>query len=356
MKVLSLIDPFIAIPVFGLFGISLFILGSTTPSLLPAQVFFFGVGLLVYILCFLAKITIFSRFIKALWIGGLLLLVIVLLTPPIRGSNRWFSLGQFQLQPAEVLKPFFILILSHLLSSLQSITAKDIVKVSLWVLPWIFLIFRQPDLGNVIVYFVVFLTLFFVSGLKTIHLVVGGFLSVVVVPLIWVALREYQKLRLITFLNPFHDPSGAGYNAIQAMITIGSGQLYGLGLGRGTQSRLLFLPEYHTDFVFASLGEEMGFVGAVIVMLLYGILLVRILTIAKSVPTTYEKYFAVGVFMIIFIQMSVNIGMNVGVVPITGITLPLLSYGGSSIISTLASLGFVAASAANTTRRPLVIR
>src|SRR3989344_2334903 len=356
MKFRSVFDPFLVIPLIGLSGISLFILGSTTPKQLTVQLFYYGLGALGFGISYLLNGLFFKRFSLLISIFGIILLIAVLFAAPIRGSHRWINLGFFLLQPSEILKPVFIISLATILSHASDIKPKYIFLCLLYCAPWIALIFRQPDLGNTLVYITVLISMLFVWGIRLIYIVLGGIFTLILAPLGWLLLREYQRVRLMTFLNPSTDPSGAGYNAIQAMITIGSGQLLGLGLGKGSQSRLLFLPEYHTDFVFASLGEEMGFLGGAIVIFMYAILLYRILIIAREAATPFEKYLTVGVFSQLFIHIIINIGMNMGVVPITGITLPLISYGGSSIISTLAALGLVASVSSRISPRPLVIR
>lgn len=181
------------------------------------------------------------------------------------------------------------------------------------------------------------------DGLPLLYLLGTFIIFGILMPVFWFILKDYQKARLISFLNPYTDPIGAGYNSIQSMIALGSGQLSGLGLGRGPQSHLLFLPEYHTDFVFASLGEELGFFGGLLVIIFYFILLGKILKTASTTQDDFGKLLIVGIFAQLFIQVFINIGMNLGLLPITGITLPLVSYGGSSIISTFIDLGLVAA-------------
>ncbi|HKZ34994.1 MAG TPA: FtsW/RodA/SpoVE family cell cycle protein, partial [Patescibacteria group bacterium] len=163
-----------------------------------------------------------------------------------------------------------------------------------------------------------------------------------VLPGIWFLLREYQKQRIFSFLNPYADPLGTGYNVIQSTIAVGSGQLFGRGLGRGTQSRLQFLPEYHTDFIFATLAEELGFFGSILLLFLFFFLIFHVFETARSAPNTFGVFIAIGVGAMILFQVCVNVGMNIGIIPITGITLPLVSYGGSSLLATLISLGLVA--------------
>ena len=187
----------------------------------------------------------------------------------------------------------------------------------------------------------IFLSMLILSGLSWIYLVGGIVLFFVFMPLLWMLLKDYQRARLLSFFNPYLDPQGTGYNAIQAMITIGSGGLWGLGLGRGTQSRLLFLPEYQTDFIFSSIVEVLGFFGGLVIIILYLILLTKIITVVFKTEDQFGQLIVIGVFTQLFIQVFINIGMNLGILPITGITMPLVSYGGSSIVSTFIGLGLV---------------
>ena len=160
-------------------------------------------------------------------------------------------------------------------------------------------------------------------------------------PFFWLAMKDYQKTRFLHFLNPQTDPLGQGYNQIQAKITVGSGKLYGWGLGRGSQSHLSFLPERHTDFIFSSMAEEFGFIGSVLLVILYLLLFLRIIYIAGNCSDRQDVILAMGIFWSLFFQTVVNIGMNIGIFPITGVTLPLFSYGGSSLLSTMIGLGML---------------
>ena len=218
------------------------------------------------------------------------------------------------------------------------------------------MIFQQPDLGNVLVYVGIFVSLLIVSGLHWFYFPAGALLFAVFLPLVWAFIKNYQRLRLVSFLNPYLDPRGTGYNAIQAMIAVGSGGLMGVGLGRGTQSRLLFLPEYQTDFIFSSIAEALGFVGGLFIIFLYFALLTKILTVTFKAEDRFGRYIAIGDFAQLFIQIFINIGMNLGILPITGITLPLISYGGSSVISTFIGLGLVTSISRMGNIKPLVIR
>jgi len=182
----------------------------------------------------------------------------------------------------------------------------------------------------------------FAAGLPVKYLVTGTLALVVLFPLSWNTLKDYQRARLTTFVDPLSDPLQSGYNLLQSIIAVGSGQILGRGLGHGTQSQLKFLPERHTDFIFASLSEELGFVGGILIIGLFTLLLTRVLRYSQNAKDSFGALICFGAFSLITFQVFINIGMNTGLVPITGITLPLVSAGGSSLISTLASLGIVA--------------
>ncbi|MBI2404623.1 FtsW/RodA/SpoVE family cell cycle protein [Candidatus Gottesmanbacteria bacterium] len=212
----------------------------------------------------------------------------------------------------------------------------------LFLIPF-FLVLKQPDLGSSLVYGGLWISMLVASGFPFGFLVVFVALGALLLPFGWHALAVYQKSRILTFLNPALDPRGAGYNALQAMIAVGSGQLFGRGLGRGTQSHLRFLPEFHTDFMFATLIEELGFVGGALLLAGYGFLLWRILSplVRGSITDAFPFIYSIGLFATILTQIFINTGMNMGLIPITGITLPFVSYGGSSLLSLAISFGFL---------------
>lgn len=356
MKFSSFFDPFINLSLAGLTGISLFIIGTTTPTLFPRHTGFFLVGIILCIFFASVDYRIWSHFLWFLYGGVLLFLAVSFLGPEVRGATRWFEIGGIRLQPSEIIKPFLILIFASIISENPPDTVKTLGKISLLFLPFLILVFKQPDLGNVIVYSVIFITLLYIGNISKKFIWGGICIGVLCLPFSWFILKEYQHQRIISFLNPEIDPAGTGYNALQAIIAIGSGGLSGLGLGKGTQSRLLFLPEYQTDFVFASLGEELGFLGGGLVIFFYFLLLGRILFLAIKSENMYAKLIGIGIFMQYFIQVFINIGMNMGILPITGITLPLISYGGSSVLSTFIGLGLIFSIAARQKVAPLVIR
>ena len=296
---------------------------------------FFGVALFDYNMFRLG-----GRFMYV--VIALSLLLVLFIGEEVRGSFRWFVIGPFNVQPSELMKPILILFFSWFAStfSLKSIRIL-LLSVFLFLLPAL-LLFRQPDLGNVLVYFAIWFAIMVTAGVPRKYLLWGLSFILLVLPEMWLLLREYQKQRIFSFLNPYADPLGTGYNVIQSTIAVGSGQLFGRGLGRGTQSRLQFLPEYHTDFIFATLAEELGFFGSVLLLFLFFFLIFHVFETARSAPNTFGVFIAVGVGTMILFQVCVNVGMNIGIIPITGITLPLVSYGGSSLLSTLMSLGLVA--------------
>jgi rod shape determining protein RodA len=217
---------------------------------------------------------------------------------------------------------------------------KLIKSIFLLFFPALF-VFLQPDLGSCLVIVFIWLGMVFAKGVKARWLVSGLAFLALFLPLSWHFLKDYQRQRIYNFLQPQNDPLGSGFNVIQSIITVGSGKIFGRGLGRGTQSQLRFLPERHTDFIFASLAEEIGFLGVIVLLSLFFFLLWRILIVAKNAADSFAYFICLGVFNLIFIQVFINIGMNLGILPITGITLPLISYGGSSLISTMICLGLV---------------
>src|SRR3989338_5034256 len=204
------------------------------------------------------------------------------------------------------------------------------------------LIVIQPDLGTALVIFFTWAGMLMLSKVKKTHLLWLFLAFLIAAILAWSSvLHDYQKQRIHTFLNPTADPQGQGYNVLQSIIAVGSGQYLGRGVGRGLQSQLKFLPERQTDFIFASLAEELGFIGSMFVIGLFFVLLLRMITVMKSARDDFGMFLVLGVFMMILFEVTVNVGMNIGLLPITGIPLPLVSYGGSSLLGTFLSLGLV---------------
>jgi rod shape determining protein RodA len=247
-------------------------------------------------------------------------------------------LGPFNFQPSEIIKPFLLITFAAVASS--EIKNKHLLLIILGVLP-ILSIYYQPDLGTTLVVLVGWASTV-VSRLSIKSSLVAGLIAVLIgVPVVMFGLHDYQRQRLVSFANPYSDPLGNGYHVIQSIIAVGSGQMIGRGLGHGTQTQLKFLPEHHTDFIFASISEELGFIGAGLVLAFYAVMFWRIYRISQSVRDAKASLFCLSSMALLAFQTFVNIGMNLGLAPITGITLPLLSYGGSSLVSVAIILGLI---------------
>ncbi len=351
-----LLDPLLIIPILGTVGISLFIIASTAYYLFWYQILFFIIGIIFFIFISSLDYRIWIKFIWIIYFLGIFFLIASFFGPKIRGTTRWIEMFGFTFQPSEILKPFMIVFLSYLHEREFHWYFSSFAKRVIFFLPFLIIIFKQPDLGNVLVYLSFFICIEISGGMPWSYLFLAIPTTFAFFPIFWHALRDYQKQRIFSFLNPSFDRAGVGYNALQAIIAIGSGQIFGLGFGRETQSRLLFLPEYHTDFIFASLIETLGFFGGVLVFLFYFLILSKIISVAYHIRDPFAKLLLVGIFAQLFIQIFINIGMNLGILPITGITLPLISYGGNSIISTFISLGFVVSVSRYRKKSLLVIR
>ena len=275
--------------------------------------------------------------------SSIFFLILSYIGPSIRGAQRWIMIGPAQLQPSELVKPLLLLAFARFMSEYPPRTIKNVAILSGLILIPFVLVFKQPDLGSSLVYAGFWLSMLLGAGFPVmifaLFMGIGGLL----LPFAWHVLAQYQRDRILTFLHPSLDPKGAGYNALQAMIAVGSGEIFGRGLGRGTQSHLRFLPEFHTDFIFATLIEELGFVGGFVLMGGYALLLWRIISpLVRGVVTdAFPFIYSVGLFATILTQIFINTGMNMGLIPITGITLPFVSYGGSSLLSLALSFGFL---------------
>ncbi len=317
------------------------IIYSTVPQLAVSQLIFILVGLL---LCFfLSRLEpgVFRTIAPFAFVICLMLLLITLLIGySARGSVRWIQIADFRFQTSEFVKPFLILAFAASLSSVPKHPLTWLLnKALIFVIPWL-LIFFQPDLGSSIIIFIVWLGMLAHSAFpKTLFFLLVLF-SLISLPFAYHLLKPYQQSRLTSFVNPYFDPSGAGYNVIQSVIAVGSGNFLGRGVRQGTQSHLRFLPERHTDFAFASFAEEFGFVGVSLLLAGFYLLLNWLLNLCHKLPA-YENFVVIGVFWLFLSQLMINVGMNLGILPVTGITLPFVSYGGSSIISLFITLGIV---------------
>jgi len=298
---------------------------------------------------------IFKTLAPFLYILILILLIATLIFgSAIRGSTSWIELAGFQLQASELAKPLLVLAFPFFLQMFPPKTFVNIVvNTVIFIIP-VFLIFKQPDLGTALVVSSIWISGMFVSGLSFWLIGIVALFFLGALRYLPSFLREYQLRRIETFIDPFRDPLGAGYNVIQSIIAVGSGGILGKGLGHGTQSHLRFLPERHTDFIFASLAEELGLVGSLLVIFSLGGLLYRLLNLATHTKSSSSRLIYIGIFSYLFFQTYINIGMNIGVAPVTGVTLPLISYGSSSVIATAITLGIAGSCARSDKSRNLI--
>lgn len=262
----------------------------------------------------------------------------------VSGARRWLTLGPINLQPSEFAKLAVILLLAKYFSDKEKTEIKgmfDLILPALLVVAPVVLIARQPDLGTSLSILVIFLVMIVAAGTpyKTILKLAGG--AVALVPIIWPLLKDYQKMRIFTLIEPELDPQGAGWHALQAKIAIGSGGIWGKGLMAGTQSRLDFLPEKHTDFIFAVLAEELGFIGAILLLAAYFIIIIKGLQVAMRAKDRSGSLIAIGVVSYFAFTIIANVGMTLGILPVVGIALPFMSYGGSSLITAMFAMGLL---------------
>lgn len=260
------------------------------------------------------------------------------------GAQSWFSFGGFSFQPSDMMKIILILILAKYFSRrhVEIENFKHIIISGLYAFIPFVLIFLQPDIGGAIIIFIIWFGMILVSGLSKKHLLVITLLVVVSFAMMWVfAFKPYQKARIVNFLNPLSDVRGTGYNVYQSTIAVGSGQFTGKGVGFGTQSRLKFLPEYQTDFIFAAFAEEWGFVGVMIFFILMALVIWRILFLSTLGTTNFEILYGVGFVIYLISHFIINVGMNIGVMPVTGVPLPFMSYGGSHLLTEFMGLGIL---------------
>ncbi|OGY21635.1 MAG: rod shape-determining protein RodA [Candidatus Woykebacteria bacterium GWB1_45_5] len=317
---------------------------DSDPSLFIRQLAYILFSILVFLVISKLDFKTISHLYPVLYI---LLIFILVLTFVIgvetRGSTRWIDLGFVNLQGSELAKPVLALALASVLAKYPPITVKNFFLALVLVAVPTLLVFSQPDLGNSFILALLWIFMVFIAGANIFYL--AGLVAslLVAAPLLWQFLKDYQRVRILTFLNPSLDPQGASYNIVQALIALGSGQLIGRGLGRGTQSRLNFLPAERTDFIFAFIGEELGFIGIGLVITLTAFLIWRLLRIATTTKARESSLFTFGAAFILFCQFFVNAGMNMGILPVTGVTLPLVSFGGSSVFSMFVLLGLVQA-------------
>lgn len=274
----------------------------------------------------------------------LALATLLVLGTHVKGAQSWFQLGVFSFQPAEVAKLVLILILSKYFSRrhIEIARIRHLLVSAVYTGILAALVFFQPDFGSAIIMGIVWLGMVFVSGISKRHLLVVGLAGVILFLGLWFfGFAGYQKERIISFLDPLADIQDSGYNAFQSMIAVGSGGVFGKGVGFGTQSRLKFLPEYETDFIFSAYAEEWGFIGVAALFLLYSTLIWRILANTLHGATNFETLFGFGLVFFFISHFAIHVWMNVGLLPVTGITFPFLSYGGTHLLTEFTGLGIL---------------
>lgn len=343
-KMFSSLDWWLLGPVLLLITIGLVTLFSLNPLFFRGQIFYVIISLAVFLFCANMDYLFLKSFITPLYILSLTLLIIVFIIGfESHGAVRWVDVFGISLQFSELCKPLLSLSLVGFLSQHEDRSLRSFLLAGALLIPIMLLILLQPDLGNALIYGGVGFLILLLYGFPYKWFIAAMAPIVLSIPFLWERLHDYQRKRLLTFLNPSSDPTGASYNVIQAIIAVGSGGFIGRGLSSGTQSGLRFLPERQTDFIFASLSEALGFVGSFLVIVTFIFLAVRLYMIFRQTDEIFGKLFVACAFFFLLIHFFINIGMNVGIVPVVGVTLPFLSFGGSSMLTNFIFLGIVTA-------------
>lgn len=262
----------------------------------------------------------------------------------VKGAQSWFDFGGFSFQPSDPVKLVLILVLAKYFTRrhVEIAHIRHLIISGVYALVLIGLVIVQPDFGSAIILFGIWFGMVLVSGISKKHLFAVIVLGVAAFAILWLFIfQPYQKQRILTFIHPLADIRGTGYNAYQSNIAVGSGQILGKGIGYGTQSKLQFLPEYETDFIFAAFAEEWGFIGVVILLALYGIVISRIIQNAMCGASNFETLFGLGLAILFMVHIIIHVGMNIGLLPVTGTTIPFMSYGGSHLLTEYLGLGIL---------------
>lgn len=309
------------------------------------HMYWYGIGFLAFFLMTTFNFYVLERFAYPAYVFSVALLVLVLVIGKVSsGSQRWLSLGAISLQPSEVAKVTVVVALAKFFN--DKAEQREFRLRELWQ-PFIlmgipsYLIIKEPDLGTALLIAMVSFSLILFAKVNWKSLVILSASALTLAPFVWVALKEYQRKRILTFLKPDMDPLGAGYHINQSKIAIGSGRLWGKGFLQGTQTRLHFLPEQHTDFAFSVLAEEWGFIGSLVLLMLYLFLVLWGINIAKNSKNRFGSMLAMGIVTIVFWQVAINVAMVTGLLPVVGTPLVLFSYGGSSLVCTMAAMGLL---------------
>ena len=351
-KLWSQLDARLIILTVALMAVGIFNLYSATCNIPGEEGFFyqrqlcwFGIGILLALTAFLIDYRYYEEFAYPFYLVILVILVGVLIYGLVAGGGqRWIKLGFFYLQPSELMKIALIFALARYFAQRErkeGYRLRDLLMPAVITMVPTFLILKQPDLGTAMTVVFIFCSIIMFVKIRFRSFLMIAMSIILATPFFWFALKEYQRTRILTFLNPDMDPLGAGYHIIQSKIAIGSGGIWGKGYLQGTQYKLHFLPEHHTDFIFAVLGEEWGFVGCWIVLALYLAIILWGLTKGVRTQDRFGAIVAFGVTAMIFWHVVINVGMVLGIMPVVGLPLPFLSYGGSSAVVMLIGIGLL---------------
>lgn len=334
-------DILLLLLILALGSISVLIISSINPTLARNQLIYWIIGFTLLFFISHLNYQTFTRYSTGFYIACLITLAMLLFFgEAIRGSVRWFNFGFFRFQPSELTKLASILALSTFYTNNLATNFKNITKGLLIIAPATILVFIQPDIGNSLAFLAIWLGIVLASGIKLKHVAALVLITIVFIFFLLEFLAPYQQERLKSFINPTQDPLGTGYNIIQSKIAIGSGLLFGRGYSRGTQSQLQFLPEAESDFIFASIAEQLGLLGGSIVLIIFTFLIIRLISYINNAGR-FGQLIIVGTISYLLVQFLVNVGMNLGLLPVTGITFPLVSYGGSSLITNMLLFGII---------------
>lgn len=349
-KILKL-DWILILATLLLTGISLLVLYSLSTGIkeISSNVFlkqsiFVVIGIFVMFFFALVDYHYLESYSRYIYFGTLFILFVVLIFgTTVRGTVGWIKVGFLNLQPVEIAKISLIIFIARFISKKnREIGETGRLFVSFIISGvMIFSIIKQPDFGGAMILSVVWLGMILISSMSKKFFFLLFLAILLFFAIEWSFLADYQKARVVNFIHPELNAKGSGYNVAQSLVAVGSGGLTGKGIGNGSQSQLNFLPEKHTDFIFAVITEELGFFGAALVLFLYALIFYRIKKIADYAPDNFGFLVAGGIMMLFFVQIAVNVGMNIGVIPVTGITLPFLSYGGSSLVMFFAAVGIL---------------
>ncbi len=291
------------------------------------------------------------RFLRKTWvsvtlfsISCIMLVLLFFVAKVTKGAISWFDFGLLSFQPSDIIKLVLIIVLAKYFSRrhIEIANIRHIFISGIYALIVFVLVLIQPDFGSAIIIFFIWLGMVLVSGISKKHFLGMAILGIIAFVSLWnFGFKDYQKNRIMNFINPLADIHGTGYNAYQSTIAVGSGELWGKGVGYGTQSRLKFLPEYQTDFIFSAFAEEWGFVGVIMLFFLFSVIVWRIIKISMHGDTNFEILFGSGLAILIIVHFTINIGMNIQLLPVTGTTLPFLSYGGTHLLTEFTGLGIL---------------